>query len=235
MLKDFLLVRAAPALSFKYLQDYLQFKHAPLALTVPTTTREMIRYTMNHIVEAAGRDCRVHAPMGGLASIVEHEIGGLEGITRITADPRYIADVHPDEEFMIENLMDGAPLFVAIDEEVIVLEASSPGSSRMFDFVRRPKRMSRGDFLARLEEDGIWARAQPSYRDGAAKRIHSLAGASSAPFGINAEPFDAVIEVWISKTAKLAGLMKEQRERRMAFCDSSRSFSVITEEQRIRG
>jgi len=44
-----------------------------------------------------------------------------------------------------------------------------------------------------------------------------------------AEPFDAVIEAWISDTDTLLQLVEEQRSRRASFCDPDRSFSLLTQ------
>jgi hypothetical protein len=106
----------------------------------------------------------------------------------------------------------------------------------MFDFVRRPAGMSTPEFLRDLNEDGLWARSQQDYRAAISKRVHSLVGTGVPPINQDsdavaavAEPFDAVIEVWISDTDALSRLVEEQRAKRAAFCDPDRSFSVLTQ------
>ena len=235
MIKDFLLARAAPGLSCETLQHYLQFTHAPLALANPALAREVERYTMNHASEDTTYPFQLYPSIPGLALVVEHMFGGWEGIARFSADEHYLATVRPDEEHMVRTLMDGAPQFVAVDEEHALFTAPTCGRLRMFDFVRRHPTMTREHFLEQLDTEGAWAATDPAYRAAVARRVHSIVGAGVAAFGGDAEPFDAVIEVWIADADRLAALTDVQRERRSAFCDPDRSFTAVTDEQWICG
>lgn len=235
MLKDFLLVHGAPTVPPCDVQHYLQFTHAPFALTIPTTARLMTRYTMSHIVGEALANCGLYPPLAGLTTVVEHELGGYDGIASIMADEDYVAKIVPDEHYMVEKLMDGPPQFIVVDEEVGIFESDAPGSLRMFDFVRRPTELAREDFLSQLDEDGAWARSRSDYRSAVSQRVHSIVGTGATFFGVDAEPFDAVIETWVADADALAQLSHDQKERRDMFCDPDRSFSAMTEEYRIRG
>lgn len=240
MIKDFLLVHAGPTVPSEDVRDYLQFRHAPLALSVPVVAREMKLYTMNHVVDHAAPRCYLYRPVAELTTIVEHMFGGWEGMARISADPQYCALVRPDEAYMIGHLMAGAPQFVAIDRERPIFSSSLPTCARVFDFVRRPASISREAFLDGLDKDAVWAAENPHYRAAVAKRVDSLAGSGwvadkseATSYGTEAENFDAVVEVWIADFARFGELINEQRERRAAFCDPERSFTAITEEHRI--
>lgn len=231
MIKDFLLTRSAPTVSPERLQQYLEYNHAPLALSLPLLQRETKRYTMNHVRPEAG----LYPALDRLATIVEHRFG--EGISGLHSDERYIADIRPDEMFMVEELMDGPPQFLPIDEEWPIFKSGTASTVRMLDFLRRPAGMPREDFDRKLAEDGAWAAADPLYRAAVERRVHSLVGSGSgvADFGADKEAIDAVVETWIVDPSALAALGDEQRVRRASFCDAGRSFSAVTEERWLRG
>ena len=160
MLKVFLLVRAASTVTAQKVQHYIQFTHVPLALTAPITARLMQRLTLNHVVDGGGTNCRPHQPLPGLVTIVEHAFdGGGEAVGKIMSDDYYIANVASDEQYMIENLMDGVPQFIAIEDEAIVFHSNAPATLKLFDFICRPAEMPRQEFLARLDSDAEWARS----------------------------------------------------------------------------
>lgn len=236
MLKDFLLVRAAPGKSIEEVQHYLQHRHAPLALTVANSARLMRRYTMNHIFPGATGASGGFAPHPGFATVVEHELGGFQGIASIMADADYIARVIPDEQFMIETLMDGEPQFVIVDDERIIWESSLPGPVRLFDFLSRPAGMARVDFLDHLEDAGRRAASQAEFRSLVDKRVHSIVGTGPDAFGAGGdEPFDAVVEMWLADSAGLNEFALRKESSRPAFCDPRRSFRLMTRENRIVG
>ena len=102
--------------------------------------------------------------------------------------------------------------------------------------------MPRQEFLARLDSDAEWARSNPLYRAAVGKRIYSIAGRGLAPIGAEAaqsseqaEPFDAVIELWVTDVGSFNALADEQRESCAIFSDKARSSSAVTKEHRIRG
>ena len=240
MIKDFLMVRAAPMVPCAEVQHYLQFKHAPLALSVPVVAREMKLYTMNHVIDETASSYALYPPVPGLVSVVEHMFGGWEGMGRIEADGQYCSLIRPDEAYMIKHLMAGAPQFVAIDEERPVFTSSLPARARLFDFIRRPAAISRHAFLEGLDADAVWAANNVNYRSAVAKRTHSITGAGwigeksdATSYGTDSEGFDAVVEVWIADLSRFADLIGEQQERRALFCDPKRSFTAMTEEHRI--
>ena len=235
MIKDFLIVRTLPAAPLEKLQHYLEHRHAPLALSVPIVSRQMQRYTMNHMSEERAAGCALYGPIAGLAAVVEHDVGGWDGLNSIMADAQYLAEVRPDEEHMVTNLMDGWPQLIVVDEEETIFSSDPPEGTRLFDFVRRPIGMPREDFVLGLKDDAAWATAQPDYRTSVGKRVHSLVVAGSAPMGVDGEAFDAVIETWIVDPEQLANLVDQQKARRAAFCDPIRSFTAVTRERRIRG
>lgn len=235
MVKDFLITRTPPTIDRERLQQYLEYKHAPLALSLPLLAKVTIRYTMNHAQDQVSAGLGLYPPIEGLATIVEHIFG--EGISGLHDDAQYKAQVRPDEMFMISELMDGAPQFLPIDEELPIFKIEASSVARMFDFVRRPKSVSRAAFLEKLVDDGIWAASHSRYRAAVGRRVHSIVGSGSgaADFGADQESFDAVIETWITDIPALVALMDEQRARRMLFCDATRSFSAFTDERWLRG
>ena len=235
MFKDFLLVRNPPDKSPEVTQRYLEFNHAPLALSVPIISQKMQLYTMNHVADGVAEACRLYPPISRIATVVEHGLGGWKSLEQIVADQTYSTTIRADEEYMVNNIMDGWPQFVAITDEERIFTSASHSDLRMLDFVRRPSCVTREAFLTELKDDGAWAIANRRYRSGCAKRVHSLASAASAAFGVEGEPFDAVIEVWIAEIAEMQSLMDEQRQRRSTFCDAARSCTVVTREHRIRG
>ena len=235
LVKDFLLVCNPPETPPRVTQEYLEHNHAPLALSVPLISRKMQLYTMNHVVEAAAGDCCLYPPIERIATVVEHGLGGWQSLEQIMADPEYVTRIRPDEEYMVTHIMDGWPQFIAITAEQPVFTSDTPGDLRMLDFVRRPAGLARETFLTELQADAAWAVANRRYRSGAAKRVHSIAVAASAPIGLEGEAFDAVIEVWIAATEELESLVDEQRQRQASFCDPTRSRTVLTRERRIRG
>lgn len=235
VIKDFLLVQAHAALSYREVQQYLEHSHAPLALATPALAREAQRYTMNHLSEGEASPFQIFPNLPRLAVVVEHMFGGWEGIARFSADNDYIAKVRPDEKYMVERLMEGAPQFVAVDAEKPVFSGGDPTNLRMFDFIRRSPGLSREQFLAELDREGAWATADEEYRKAVVRRVHSIAGDGTASFGSDAEPFDAVIENWVTDCDRLAQLSALLRKRRESFCDAKRSFSAVTKESWISG
>ena len=240
MLKDFLLVRAAPTVSLDQVCHYLEFKHAPLALSVPVVSQQMRRYTFNLVKDEPGSDVALHKSQPRLAAVVEHMLGGWEGLARISADPQYLAKVRPDEAYMIANLMAAAPQFIVIDEERPVFTSSTETHVRVFDFLRRPVGMAREEFLQALDADAKWSVKNSGYRSVVARRTHSISGASwvapkeeAVSYGTDNETFDAVVEAWVTGVYP-AELLQEQRQRRAQFCDSNRSYTAVTEEHCIR-
>lgn len=236
MVKDFLLTRAAVNLDPKTLQDYLELKHAPLALSLPLLARETKRYTMNHArLELGDYSNILYPPLERMATVVEHVFGA--GISGLHADEKYIAEVRPDEMFMVESLMDGAPQFLPIEQEIPIFNSGSSSMIRVLEFVRRPTDMAIDDFYNKLAEDGDWAASEPRYRAAVERRVHSIVGSGSgvADFGADKEAIDAVIESWITDMKLLSGLSEEQETRRSAFCDPDRSFSVISDERWLYG
>lgn len=235
MIKDFLLVREAstvPAGALRY-REYVQSVHAPRALSVPALAQQMKRFSLCHVIEAPALGCCIHPPMEGITTIVEHVVGGWAGMQRIMVDPQYLATVRPCERYMVETLMDGEPKFIVVDDEQTIFMANPCGQTRMFDFIRKPEEMSRAMFVSKLEEEGAWAIEEAGYRAGVSKRVHSIVGQGEAPFGENIDPFDAIVEVWITDASQLAALIDEQTDRRAAFCDDDRSFTLVTQELRI--
>lgn len=235
MIKDFLLTRSAPTVSPERLQQYLEYNHAPLALSLPLLQRETKRYTMNHVSGGKIEGLNLYPALDRLATIVEHRFG--EGIAGLHSDERYISDIRPDEMFMVEELMDGPPQFLPIDAEWPIFKAGIASTVRVLDFLRRPADMPREDFDRKLADDGAWAAADPRYRAAVERRVHSLVGSGSgvADFGADKEAIDAVVETWITDPSALAALGDEQRARRASFCDADRSFSAVTEERWLRG
>lgn len=230
-----MLIRASTSAPPETTRHYLEFRHAPLALSVPIISNKMHLYSMNHAVEEPAGDCCLYPPIPGIVTVVEHGLGGWESLNEIMADAEYQSRIRPDEEHMVKNIMDGWPQFIVIDEQQEIFDTKASSRTRMFDFVRRPTGMERQQFIARLEEDGVWASENPPYRQAVARRVHSVGGIGSAPTGQEGEAFDAVIEVWVADAARLAQLVAEQLVRRAAFCDPGRSFTTLTRESRIRG
>jgi len=243
MFKDFLLVRHRPHVPKADLQHYLQYKHAPLALSLPLIAQAMLRYTMNQVEESLTEEVCLYPRMLDLTTIVEHKLG--PGVEHIGTDAEYLATVRPDEQYMMAELMDGAPQCVAVDIELPIFKSASPSNLRMFDLIRHPIGMPRAEFLDRLAEDGQWATQHAGYRAAVAARVHCIVGsgsdegdrsqASVVDFGATDEPFDAVVETWVADLSTLTGLMEEQRARRAAFCDARRSFTAVTQEHWMRG
>lgn len=235
MIKDFLLIRAKPVVPqgmLKY-RDYVEQVHVPRAMGNPAIAREMKRFTLNHLVDETPRGVCLLPAKAGLTTVVEHKVGGWEAMQRIMADPEYLAVVRPCEVHMSENLFDGEPQFVVVEDEREIFSCDAPGAARMLDFIQRPASITREEFQARLEEDGAWAAEDPRYRAAVGRRVHSIVGEGAPPFGAVGDPFDAVIEVWISDAGKLAELMDERSKRFVAFCDPDRSFTAMTQEHRI--
>lgn len=235
MVKDFLLTRSAPSITPETLQQYLEFKHAPLAMSLPLLVQETRRYTMNHVLTEPEEYPGLYASRQRMATIVEHIFG--EGVSALHSDEQYIAEVKPDEMYMVEELMDGPPQFLPVDEELPIFKSGSSSSIRMLDFVRRPMDMSVEDFREKLADDGAWAAVEPRYHAAIERRVHSLVGSGSgvADFGADEEAIDAVIETWIINQEALLALKDEQHERRAAFCDPDRSFTALTNERWLRG
>ena len=237
MLKDFLLARAAPSRTPSEVQHYMQFKHAPLVLSTPIVRRLLNLYTMNHVIGGPNQTCSLYPAFPGVISVVEQGlIGGDAAVRALLVDEDYITKIVPDEKYIHENMLGERPDFVMVEESKIIFASEPTGSTRMFDFVRRPAGMSAQEFLRDLNEDGLWARSQEDYRAAIRKRVHSLIGTGVPPINQDseavaavAEPFDAVIEVWISDTDTLSRLVEEQRARRASFCDPDRSFSLLTQ------
>lgn len=242
MLKDFLLVKAAPSVTKDQVRKYLQFSHAPLALSTAEIGRSMQRYTMNHLVDAPNNVCLYSAP-DNLTTVVEHSlVGGADKVSTIMADPEYVEKVVPDEKHMIENLMDGMPQFIAVEGEETVFGGKPESSMRMFEFLRCADGVLRDDFFRMLKEEGAWASENPRYSKAVEKRVHSTTGSGPLPVGAKSdaplatyEPFDAVVEVWISDPEELSGLLAEISNIRARYCDPDRSVSALTEENKLRG
>jgi hypothetical protein len=237
MLKDFLLARAATSRSPIEVQQYMQFKHAPLVLSTPIGRRLLNLYTMNHVIDGRDQKCSLYPAFPGVISVVEQGlIGGDAAVQALLVDDDYLMKIVPDEKYIHGNLLGGRPDFVMVEESRIIFDSNATGSTRMFDFVRRPAGMSAPTFLSNLNEDGLWARSQQDYRAAVSKRVHSLVGTGVAPVHADSaavaavvEPFDAVIELWISDTDAFSRLVAGQRARRASFCDPDRSFSVLTQ------
>jgi hypothetical protein len=236
MVKDFLLARAAASRSPIEVQLYMQFKHAPLVLSTPIGRRLLNLYTMNHVIGGPDQTCSLYPAFPGVISVVEQGlIGGDAAVQALLVDDDYLTKIVPDEKYIHENMLGERPDFVMVEESRIIFVSEPTGSTRMFDFVRRPAGMSAPTFLSKLEDDGLWAQANPEYRSAVSKRVHSLVGTGLAPVHQDSEavaavmePFDAVIELSISDTDALSRLVEEQRARRASFCDPGRSFSVLT-------
>ena len=175
--------------------------------------------------------------MPGLATIVEHSFGA--GIAELDTDEQYLTVVRIDEEYMIGSLMDGAPQFLMIDEELPVFTPGEVTSLRLFEFLCRATGTSRAEFLDRLAEEGAWANKHPRYRVAVGRRVHSIVGEGTGPavadFGAAGASFDAVIETWVTDSIVLSTMMDERRDSAMLFCDTARSFSTVTEERWSRG
>lgn len=242
MLKDFLLVRNSPSVKKQELQQYLQFNHAPLALSTVEIGRSMQRYTMNHLVDDDVHEICLYDTPGNLTTIVEHLLaGGAEKVQTLMADAEYIEKVVPDEQHMIQNLMEGMPQFVAVDKEEQIFDKNGKSSMRMFEFIRRSSDVSQEQFLHMLHKEGEWAGQEELYSLAVEKRVHSIVGSGPLPVGAKEEnpsrdfePFDAVIEVWINNPESLSRLSSEILRIREQYCDNDRSISAVTNENKIR-
>jgi hypothetical protein len=235
MIKDFLLNRGKPSVPFEEIKNYIEFTHAPMAMGNGAISTWMRRFALNHVVFDTAWDCCLYRPLSGLVTIPEHDVGGWDGFNDIVKDEDYLATIRPNEVHLVEKLFYAQPQFVQIDDERTIFASGSPGTLRLFDFVRRPEAMSREDFERRLEDDGAWAAAQPQYRQAVAQRVHSLVGVGAPPIGAALEPFDAVVEAWVADGTLLATLVDEQKQRRAAFVDPERSISAMTRQHIIRG
>lgn len=234
MFKDFLLARHAPEKSLTEVQSYLEYVHAPLALSVPALAQELQRYTMNHVVSDDRARCALHASLPELATVVEHVLGGWPGIGRFSVDPDYLARVKLDERHMETTLLHGPPLFVAVEEELSIFHSEETGAVRIFDFIRGAANLTRAYFLTALHEDGqAWARSA-SYRTAVTRRVHSIVGEGVASFGAETDPIDAVIEIWVINYDVFAELRNDQLAQRAAFCDVDRSFSAVTIQRALK-
>lgn len=235
MIKNFLLIRArdeVPVGMMPYRQ-HLEEVHVPVALANPAIAREMKRWTMNDVLAGTGTGCELYPTIPGVDAVVEHMVGGNEGIQRVVTDQHYLDTVRPDERLMVDNLMDSDAQFIPVEQEYIVFSSINPPSLRMFDFVCKPDGMTRETFAEKLWEDADWAFGHSDYRQAVRKRVHSIVGGGDIPYADRNESFDGVIEMWIADAAKLSGLLDEQRRRRAAFCDTGRSFTMTTRESRI--
>ena len=235
MIKDFLLIhpKVSRAPAVLHYRDYVKQVHVPRAMSNPAIAREMRTFNLNYLVYGKPCDLCLFPPRDGLDTVVEHKLGGWEAMQRVMTDPEYLAVVRPCEEYMNANVFESLPQFVVIEDEREVFSCDTPGTARMFDFVRRANTLTHDEFLARLEEDGVWAAADPDYRAAVCKRVHSEVGQGDPPFGAAGDPFDAVIEVWIDDAAKFGALSTERKERLGAICDPDRSFSAMTEQHRV--
>jgi hypothetical protein len=242
MFKDFLLVKASPQVARDKVQSYLQFNHAPLALSTQAVGSSMQRYTMSHLVDEPSDLICLYPTPPDLVTVVEHKLlGGAEKVHMIMADEEYIEKVVPDEKHMIENLMAGMPQFVAVESEQTIFGQRQQSSKRLFEFLRRLPGVSREDFLARLQEEGDWASADRQYNSAVELRVHSFVGSGPLPVGATEdapvateEPFDAVVESWVTQPDILASLSDTITTRRTRYCDTDRSLAALTNENVIR-
>jgi len=234
MFKDFLLARHAPDKSLTEVQTYLEYVHAPLALSVTALAQELQRYTMNHVVSDDRARCALHAGLPGLATVVEHVLGGWPGIGRFSVDPDYLAHVKPDEQHMETTLLHGPPPFVAVEQELPIFHSEGTGALRIFDFIRAATNLTHADFLTALDQDGqAWARSAP-YQTAVTRRVHSIVGGGVASFGAETDPIDAVIEIWVHDYDVFGRLRDDQLARRAAFYNIDRSFSAVTIQRTLK-
>jgi len=234
MFKDFLLARHAPNKSPTEVQSYLEYVHAPLALSVTALAQELQRYTMNHVVSDDRARCALHAGLPGLVTVVEHVLGGWPGIGRFSVDPDYLARVKPDEQHMETTLLHGPPPFVAVEQELPIFHSEGTDAVRIFDFIRGAANLARAEFLTALHQDGQgWARCA-HYRAAVTQRVHSIVGEGVASFGTETDPIDAVIEVWVIDYDVFAQLRDDQLAQRAAFCEVDRSFSAVTIQRTLK-
>ena len=131
--------------------------------------------------------------------------------------------------------MEGAPQFLAVDDEVPLFGVPPPPPCACSTSSDVRGRCRRRLSCKASPDEAAWAKDDPDYRGAVARRVHSILGKGAADFGADAEPFDAVIEVWIADADRLAKQADSLRRRREAFCDAQRSFTAVTQERWIGG
>jgi len=222
--------RRNPTISRPEFFHYLRNIHWPLIQRHPDVLKALPSYVQNHSV-LPEKGVRFLAPLKiaiDRDSVIELQFDSTAGIDRLLSVPSYMQYIRPDEA----RFNDLAHNIMVLTEALPVVQASSVGRCKRFDFIRRAHRTDASTFRAETKKQSQFLAIDPLYTAHVDRHVDNFVATTGLDSGFGDGAFDLVREVWGTSFASLSAIAS----RSVVDCaDPKKSFSVFATEFLMHG
>lgn len=238
MFKEYLVLTSSDHDRHIECQDYVINRHAQAVLRHRAFQGVFRRYVINRVPASAAISASpiLYRQRPEIPMIVEHVCDDASQFREALQDEDHKAAIKPDEEHIVREFLNGPPIAVEMEEQVLFSD-QAVGRYRIFDFLKRRHDVSEDAFFAWLEQEGEFLSYLKDFRAVASRRVHNHASKDAAVYaqsgGTGASTgrdYEGIVETWTNSVEDLARFYPEMRRRHSGYVDAASSFSVVTTE-----